>query len=467
MLLHSVGRRIGTDSQVKIMKDLTQGSVSKVLLDFAVPFLVANVLQALYGGADLFMVGRFADSASVSAVAIGSQVMQTVTCIILGLTTGATVLTGTYVGAKDNRQIARTIGSVVWLFSIIAVALSLIMTLLSGRLVELMQTPPEAVEQTRNYIFICSIGVIFIVGYNAVCGILRGMGDSRAPLLFVAVACLTNIVLDFIFVNLFSMAATGAAIATVCAQGLSFGVALRFIYKRGFAFEFNRSDIRLHGDKCRKILMLGSPIAMQDALVNVSFLIITVIVNRMGVVASASLGVVEKLIVFTMLPTVAMASAVAAMTAQNYGAGRLDRARKCLSAGINMSLILGTTVFIYAQFLPDTLTSIFTTDPRVVTMASSYLRTYSSDCILVCFVFCMNAFFSGQGKSLFAMAHSLFATFILRIPLSFLFGSMTGDSLALMGLAAPISTGTSILICYGYLYRDSWMGAGRRLSGIR
>ena len=421
--------------------DLTQGSVPKVLLQFAVPFLIANVLQALYGGADLFVVGQYDDSASVAAVAIGSQVMQTITGIILGIATGA----------KDNRKVAFTIGSSVWLFSITGVVLTLVMVLFHSRIAELMHTPVEAMVDTKNYILVCSLGILFIVGYNVVCGILRGLGDSKTPLYFVGLACVINIVLDFILVGYFHWGATGAAIATVTAQGVSFGIALWFLYRHGFHFDFSRKDIRLNRNLSKKILVLGAPIALQDALINVSFLIITVIVNQMGVIASASLGVVEKIIVFAMLPPMAISSAVATMTAQNYGAGLIKRMNKCLASGIGIALVFGVSVCVYSQFLPETLTAFFTKDAAVVAMAADYLRGYSIDCIVVSFVFCINSYFSGQGNSLFPMIHSLIATFLFRIPLSYWFSQIDSSSLFIMGFAPPISTVVSLLICIWYL----------------
>ena len=428
--------------------DLTQGSVPKVLLQFAVPFLIANVLQALYGGADLFVVGQYNDSASVAAVAIGSQVMQTITGIILGITTGTTVLIAIATGAKDNRKVAFTIGSSVWLFSITGVVLTLVMVLFHGRIAELMHTPVEAMADTKSYILVCSLGILFIVGYNVVCGILRGLGDSKTPLYFVGLACVINIVLDFILVGYFHWGATGAAIATVTAQGVSFGIALWFLYRHGFHFDFSRKDIRLNRNLSKKILVLGAPIALQDALINVSFLIITVIVNQMGVIASASLGVVEKIIVFAMLPPMAISSAVATMTAQNYGAGLIKRMNKCLASGIGIALVFGVSVCVYS---PETLTAFFTKDAAVVAMAADYLRGYSIDCIVVSFVFCINSYFSGQGNSLFPMIHSLIATFLFRIPLSYWFSQIDSSSLFIMGFAPPISTVVSLLICIWYL----------------
>ena len=400
--------------------DLTKGSVPKVLMQFAMPYLLANVLQALYGGADLFVVGRFDDAASVAGVAIGSQVMQTVTGIILGLTAGITVLIGIATGARDEKKAAATIGSAVWLFAIIGAVLTLLMTVWHDTIATAMHTPPEAMTDTRYYLLICSLGIPFIIGYNVVFGIMRGLGDSRSPLYFVALACVINIVLDFVLVGGCHMRAAGAATATIASQGISFAATLCYLHRKGFRFPFTRRDIRLNGILSKRIIKLGTPIALQDALINISFLIITVIVNQMGVIASASVGVVEKIIVFAMLPPTAIASAVAAMTAQNYGAGLISRMNGCLKAGIGMALIFGVSICVYCQFLPETLAGIFTKDADVIAMAAEYLRGYSIDCIIVSFVFCINSWFSGQGNSLFPMIHSMIATFFFRIPLSWL-----------------------------------------------
>ncbi|MBD8002580.1 MATE family efflux transporter [Phocaeicola faecium] len=435
--------------------DLTQGSVPKVLLRFAMPFLIANVLQALYGGADLFVVGQYDDAASVAGVAIGSQVMQTITGIILGLTTGTTILIAMGTGAKDDRKVAATIGTSVYFFTVTGIILTLVMVLFHRPIAALMHTPEEAMADTLHYILICSAGIPFIMGYNVVCGILRGLGDSKSPLYFVGLACIINIGADFLLVGGFGMRAAGAAIATVLSQGISFLTALWFLHRRGFHFEFTRRDIRFHKDLSRRIVTLGAPIALQDALINVSFLIITVIVNQMGVIASASLGVVEKIIIFAMLPPTAMAAAVATMTAQNYGAGLIQRMSRCLYSGIGISLVFGVSVCVYSQFLPETLTGIFTNDPAVIEMAAGYLRGYSIDCVMVSFVFCINSYFSGQGNSWFPMIHSMIATFLFRIPLSYLCGKIDPTDLVLMGYAPPLSTIVSLLICFWYLRRNN------------
>ncbi len=431
--------------------DLTKGSVPKVLMQFAMPYLLANVLQALYGGADLFVVGRFDDAASVAGVAIGSQVMQTVTGIILGLTAGITVLIGIATGARDEKKAAATIGSAVWLFAIIGAVLTLLMTVWHDTIATAMHTPPEAMTDTRHYLLICSLGIPFIIGYNVVFGIMRGLGDSRSPLYFVALACVINIVFDFVLVGGCHMRAAGAATATIASQGISFAAALCYLHRKGFRFPFTRRDIRLNSILSKRIIKLGTPIALQDALINISFLIITVIVNRMGVTASAALGVVEKLIVFAMLPPVAISSAVAAMTAQNYGAGLTDRMNRCLKSGIGMALVFGTAFCIYSQFLPETLMGIFTNDAPVIELGAEYLHGYSIDCIIVSFVFCINSYFSGQGNSLFPMVHSLIATFLFRIPLSWIFSHIAPTSLFPMGFAPPLATMVSLAICLWYL----------------
>lgn len=435
---------------------LTQGRVSVTLLQFALPFLLANLLQALYGAADLLIVGQFASSAGVSAVATGSQVMQTITGIVLGLTTGGTVLIGQYLGAGKSRDITETIGTMATVFGGMAVILTVIMLTLTNSITRIMHTPVEAIEATKQYVFICSIGIPFIIGYNVVSGILRGLGNSKASLRFIAVACFTNILGDLLLVRGFEMGAAGAAIATVFAQGLSFIMGLTYIKKHGLVYGFQKKYFRFKLEKAGKTLKLGMPIAMQDGLINISFLLITAIINAMGLVASASVGVVEKLIVFTMLPTTAFASAIAVMTAQNIGAGKLIRAKRSLYWGIGFSLIFGITCFSFAQIRPDILTGFFTTDPAVIEMASQYLRTYSIDCILVCFVFCMNSFFSGCGHSLFPMFHSLIATFLFRIPISAFLSRMENITLYEIGLAAPTATFVSVIFCMVYLQSGKW-----------
>lgn len=428
---------------------LTKGSIFKSLMIFSFPFLLASLLQAFYGAADLFVVGQYADSAAVSAVAIGSQVMQTITGVILGITTGGTILIGQYLGARREKDMAKTIGTIICVFGLFSVVLTILMVLFTNPIARIMHTPAEAMKYTQQYIFVCSCGIPFIIGYNAVSGILRGMGDSKTPLYFIAIACVINITVDIILVDFFKMGAVGA-------QGISFLLAVLFLWKKGFPFEFGKKYILLFPKKAKIIFHLGLPIALQDGLINISFLLITTIINTMGLTASAAVGVVEKIIVFAMLPPTAFASAIAVTTAQNIGAGKIERAQKSLYAGIACSLVMGIAFWIYSQISPENITSLFSNDKEVIYTAAAYLKSYSLDCILVCFIFCMNSFFSGCGHPIFPMVHSLIATFLIRIPVSFFLSRIEGITLYKIGFGAPLATFISLIMCIIYMKYGSW-----------
>lgn len=435
---------------------LTQGNVFRSLTSFALPFLAANFLQALYGAADLFVVGLFADSASVSAVATGSQIMQTITSIIAGLTTGGTVMIGQYVGAKRNEDAAKTVGTIICLFLMIAVGLTALMLAFVRPITTVMQAPLEAYDFTVLYVTICATGIVCITGYNAVSGILRGLGDSRLPLLFIAVACVVNIIGDLVLTGMLGLGVAGVAIATIGAQAISLLFAIIMLCHKGLMFPFHRSDIRLDGQKARKILALGAPIALQDTMVNVSFLMITAIINSLGLIASAAVGIVERLIGFAFLPPSAYSAAVSVFTAQNVGARQLDRAKKGLWYGIGTSFSIGLVVFIVVQFFSKQLVGIFTTDLLVIEAGSQYLRSYSIDCLLVCFVFCLTGFLNGCSRTLFVMVQSLAQTFIVRIPVTYALSRLAQVSMFDMGLAAPAASVFGIILCLIYLRTGRW-----------
>lgn len=433
---------------------LIEGNPVRILVKFALPFLFSSVLQALYGAADLFIVGQYATSIDVSGVAIGSQVMQTLTAVILGITTGGTILIGQYLGAKKERDVAKTIGTFISFFSIFAFILTLIMVFSTNIIVKAMNTPLEAQKTAYDYLFICSMGLPFIMGYNILSGILRGIGNSRTPLIFVLVACVVNIGVDVVLVKSLGMGAKGAALATISAQGISFLLGVLYIWKNKFPFKFTKKNLWIFPKKLKYILRLGLPIALQDGLIGISFLIITRIINNMGVIASASVGVVEKIIVFAMLPTSSIAAAIAVITAQNIGAGKENRARRMLKIGIGVTFVLALVLFGIFQISPEKITGFFTIDKEVVYSASQYLKSYSTDCLLVCFIFNMNSFFSGAGSSLFPMIHSLIATFIIRIPLSLFLSKIENVTLFELGLAAPIATFFSLIMCI--IYMKKW-----------
>lgn len=435
---------------------LTEGHVRSTMLRFALPFLLANLLQACYGAADLLIVGQFSSSAQLSAVATGSQVLQTVTSLVSGLTTGGTILLGQYVGMSADRDIKQTVSTMMTLFALIAFGLMAILFAATIPIVSLLQTPLEAIPYTRAYVYICSGGVFFIFGYNAISAMLRGMGDSKRPLYFIAIACVCNIVGDLILVGVFGMGAAGAAIATVSSQGISMLLAIFYLIRKKFLFDFKPRSFRIYKPKATSLVRLGLPVSLQETLVNISFLFITAIVNHMGVVASASLGVVGKINSFAMLPPTAFSAALAAMVAQNMGAGKPDRAKQCMKNAIGLSLCFGVACFALVQLWPAFFARLFTADTAVIAASADYIRSFSFDFILVCFMFCLNGFFNGCGRTVFSMANNLASTFLIRVPIAFLVSRVASQSLFAMGFAAPLASLFSIVVAFIYLRTGRW-----------
>lgn len=429
------------------------GRIGPALLKFAIPFMMASFLQALYGAVDLFVVGQYSGSAAVSAVSTGSQVMMTVTSVLMGISTGGTVLIAHRVGERANRRAAEAVGTLAVLFLIMAAVLTPLMLILTKPAVSLMSTPVEAVQDAEVYIRICSAGVPFIIGYNGVSAIFRGIGDSKTPVVFIVIACIANIVGDFLFVSMMQMGAAGAAIATIAAQALSFGASIAHIGRKGLSFPFSVRDIRLNRSDAASIMRVGLPLAFQESLVHISFLMITAIINSLGLVASAAVGIAEKVMGFAFLPAGAFSSAVATMSAQNLGAGDVLRAKRTWQYGMLYSFIFGVMVCLFAQLFPNVLPAVFSKDEAVIIAAGQYMRTYAIDCVRVSFVFNTNSYFSSYGKSLICFAHSMVATFLFRIPATYLFSKIAGDSLLPMGWAAPLASLASIIICLFYLQK--------------
>ncbi len=433
--------------------DLTTGSISKTLIRFALPFLGSSLLQFLYGVVDMIVVGQFSDAAGVTAVNNSSQIMQLVTSLICGIATGGTVLLGQYIGAKKYCDAGKTVGSMIYLFAGLAAVITAVLLVFGNGIVNLLQVPNEAVVPAQAYLRICGIGTSFIVGYNVVSSILRGIGDSKRPMYFIAISCLLNIVGDLILVGRFRLGAEGAAIATVAAQAVSFLCALVTLFCSGLPFPVARKPER---QKSIRVLQLGIPVAFQDVFATLSFIIITVVVNLIGLSQSAAVGVVERIIGFSMVIPIAFMSALAVFTAQNIGAGQQPRAKTGLRISLLISLGLTLILFLIMQFFPDFLMGIFTPDKDVIYHGSLYLRTYSIDALMVCFVFCLNGFFSGCGRTTFTMFNCLFSTFIVRVPLVILFASLPNVTMLQIGIAAPVASAVQIIIQIIYYFSNRW-----------
>lgn len=437
--------------------DLTTGRVFQTLIRYAMPYLFACFMQTFYGMVDLFVVGLYHEAETITAVSVGSQVMHMLTVIIVGFAMGVTVQVGRAAGAGQPRRAGRTIGAAALFFLAFSLALTLALLVSSQGIVRLMQTPEEAAGQTVRYLRICFFGVPLITSYNVISSIFRGAGDSRRPMYFVGIACGVNVALDFLFVGGFRMGASGAALATICGQAVSSLSALWYMRRRFFGFRISQEDFRIRWEVLSGVLKVGTPIAMQDGLIQISFIVITMIANRRGLVVAASVGIVEKLIGFLFLVPSAFLSAISAVTAQNMGAGKPGRARLSLRYGLLVVVAWGMACCAYSTFFPQTLVGLFTTDRAVLAAGCAYLRSYSWDCIFAGIHFCFSGYFCGDQKSGLSFIHNLASILLVRIPGAYLASACFPDDLYPMGWAAPLGSLLSVVICAA-----CYMAAGRR-----
>jgi len=384
-------------------------------------------------------------------------IMFLINGIIIGLSMGGTILIARYFGARSDKDIKETIGTMFTLFAIVSIILTLVMFAFVKPLVSIIQTPPEAVSQTEGYIFISSAGISFMFAYNALSAMLRGFGDSKSPLIFVAIASVCNVIGDLIFVAVFKMGAPGAALATILSQGLSAVLAVIYLKKQNFHFDFKLSSFRIKAEKLKNLLYIGLPVSVQMSMTTVSFMFIMATVSIMGgVVASAAIGITSKINGFVMLPPVAFSAAISAMVSQNMGANRPKRAVRCLYTGIIVTLVFGVISFSLLQFYPAHVIEIFTPESELIYATSQYLKSFSIDCILVCFVFCLNGFFNGCGHTRFSMVNNLMAAFLLRVPATWFISKMPGADLFSVGFATPLSSLLSITVGIIYLRSGKW-----------
>lgn len=428
--------------------DFTQGKILGPLLRFAMPVLFALFLQAMYGAVDLLVVGKFGTSADVSAVSTGSQIMMTITHLISGLSMGTTIFLGQKLGEGKTELGGKIIGASIWLFMVIGVVFTVLVPMGAGVLADTMNAPAEAFDLTVDYIRICGFGIIVIIAYNLIGSIFRGMGDSKTPLITVLIACICNIMGDLLLVAVFKMGTAGAAIATVFAQLVSVVISYALIRKQKLPFSFKREYIRPEGNIVQKVVVLGVPIALQDLLVGMSFLIILAIVNALGLTASAGVGVAEKVCAFIMLVPSAFMQAMSAFVAQNVGAGRMDRAKKSLVYVIGVSFLFSVVMFYISFFQGDVLSAIFAKEADVIAAGAEYLKSYAIDCLFTCFLFCFIGFFNGIGLTRFVMIQGIVGAFLVRVPVSFLMSRLEPVSLFKIGLATPCSTVVQIILCF-------------------
>ena len=429
--------------------DFTQGSILKKLVFFMLPVLGALILQAAYGAVDLLVVGRFGSTSGLSAVSTGSQVLNLVTFVVIQFAMGITVLIARYLGEKKPQQIGAVICGAVVVFALISIGLFIIMVCFARPISVLMQAPAEAVDLTSQYVRICGSGIFFIVAYNLMSAIFRGLGDSKSPLLFVLVACIVNVIGDLFFVAVLHKDAAGAAVATVMAQALSVVFAVILLLKKELPFAIKKSDFRFN-PQCKKFLKIGLPLALQECLTQLSFLALCAFVNRLGLEASSGYGVACKIVNFAMLVPSALMQSMASFVSQNVGAGKTKRAKKSMVTGIGVGLAVGCVVFLLVMFKGDVLAGFFSTDAAVIQNGYDYLKGFALETIVTAVLFSMIGYFNGNNKTLWVMAQGLIQTLLVRLPLAYFMSIQPNASLTKIGLAAPISTIVGIILNIGF-----------------
>lgn len=433
-------------------KNLTTGSVFKSIIFFSLPYLLSYLLQTLYGMADLFIIGQFEGVASTTAVSIGSQVMHMLTVMIVGLAMGSTVSIGQSVGANDKKSAATNIGNTVTLFMLLSLIFTVILLVLVKPIVSIMSTPTEAIPGTIDYLTICFIGIPFITAYNIISSIFRGMGDSKSPMYFIAVACAANIGLDYLFMGPLHMGPAGAALGTTLSQAISVITSLAVIFRRKSGISVTKNDFRPQHTVMGKILKIGFPIALQDGLIQISFIVITIIANRRGLNDAAAVGIVEKVMSFLFLIPSSMLSTVSALGAQNIGAGKAERAKLTLRYAALIAVCFGTVTAITIQFIAEPVVALFTNaatqdGAETVRLGGQYLRGYVWDCIFAGIHFSFSGYFCACGKSIISFIHNIIAILLVRIPGVYLTSLLFPATLFPMGLATAAGSLLSVMIC--------------------
>lgn len=444
-------------------KNLTTGSVFKTLLYFSLPFLLSYFLQTLYGMADLFIIGQFNGVESTTAVSIGSQVMHMLTVMIVGLAMGATVIIGQAVGAEKREQASRAIGNTVTLFMLLSLALTAILLLAVRPVVNLMSTPGEAVEGTVAYLTVCFIGIPFITAYNIISSIFRGMGDSKSPMYFIAVACAANITLDYLFIGKMGLGPAGAALGTTLSQTISVIVSLAVILRRQTGLKLTSGDFKPCRETMSQILKIGIPVALQDGFIQIAFIVITIFANRRGLNDAAAVGIVEKVISILFLVPSSMLQSVSALSAQNVGAGKHDRARLTLRYASLIAVVWGFFACMIMQFNTEPFIGLFAGNADVIRLGSQYMRGYVWDCILAGIHFSFSGYFCAYGLSGISFIHNSLSIICVRIPLAYIASRYFTDTLFPMGLASPAGSGLSVIICVGVFL---WMDKKREKQGV-
>ncbi|MDD4189272.1 MAG: MATE family efflux transporter, partial [Eubacteriales bacterium] len=389
-------------------------------------------------------------------VNIGGQVTFLMTMMVIGFSIGGSVIIAQYVGAKKQDKIKETISTLIIMLAAAAVLITATMLIISTPILHLINTPAESFSEARAYLNITIIGVIFVFLYNAMSAIMRGLGDSKTPMLFVSIACGLNIVLDLILVGVFRMAAAGAAYATIISQAVSVVLCVIRLKKYNSLFDFKIHSFKFNTEQFKLLLKIGIPNSIQNVITNISFLFLNSLANSFGVMASAAVGIVGKFNSFAIMPALAISSSISTLSAQNMGARMIERAKKTFYIGLVLSLAISIPIFLISRFFPAQILGLFDDTPEMINAGVLYMESFTYQYLLIPFLFCLNGLITGSGHTLFTAVNNVASALLLRIPLAYLLGIIFDLGIPGIAMSIPLSTFGAIIVLGAYFVSEKW-----------
>lgn len=444
-------------AKTKLESDLTKGNVWKQMLLFAIPFFISNLIQSLYGIADMMIVSYFGGTESVAGVNTSSSIIIIVTNLATGIAAGGTVMVGQFLGAGQRENIKKSISTLFLTLLGLAAVIIIGLLLFAHPLLKALNTPAEAYGESYGYLVVSLIGVVFIFGYNAVSAVIRGMGDGKTPLYFVIVACFVNIGLDLLFIAVFHWGATGAAAATVIAQAVSMISCVIYLVRHDFVFDFKWSSYQFDKDMFSTLMKVGLPNGVQHAATNLSFLFMTALINDIGgVAANAAVGIVGKFNTFALMLQVAFNTSASAMISQNIGAGQMKRSKKIMLCCLVLCTIMSVFVYSIAYFFPEEILLLFGAKPDVVEQGVIYMSAFRYEYVFVPVIIALNSMFLGNGNGWILLVTNLLSSFVVRIPAALYLGIAQDMGVYGIGLAVPIASCVGAIAVVVFYYSGCW-----------
>lgn len=435
---------------------LTEGNLWKAMLKFSVPLILVNLCQGVYSIVDMIIVGHFAGAAGLTAVGNGSQITMIVLTIVLGLANGGAVIVAQLFGAGRTKDITKTIGTMLLVFLVIGIFITVLLFFLAEPVLHLLHTPDEAFSQTLAYLRICLLGTVFIYLYNMMAALLRGIGNSGIPLILVSLTTVMNLVLDYILVGVISMNAAGAAIATLLSQIVCAVLIFPLTWRSFPVLKLQRRDLKIRKEVLHNLLKIGMPQSIQFTLTNLSFACILGLVNTYGNTASAVSVSVTRLSNFAILSGQAVMGAIIAMTGQNIGAKQYKRALQGMGIGMVYALPLAVVFFLLSVCKPELMLGIFTSDAPVIALGTSYLQTMAVTFLIETVMFCMFGLMTGAGYTNVTMLCAILSSFLVRYALAWLFSQKTALGFLGIACAYPFAPMTSCVVCVIFILSGKW-----------